>query len=103
MIFEFWKKQNKIENKKLLLRKLIKKIDIPQRDKDLILEAIANASDEKLDNFYNSVVNFVEKIELKEINEIEKNNFVSIDWMTYKQAQEKKQKINGFNFLLNNI
>jgi len=103
MIFEFWKKQNKIENKKLLLRKLIKKIDIPQRDKDLILEAIANASDEKLDDFYNSVVNFVEKIELKEINEIEKNNFVSIDWMTYKQAQEKKQKINGFNFLLNNI
>ena len=103
MIFKFWQKQSQIATKKLLLRKLIKKIDIPEIDKNLIIWSISKVSDEKLDNFYNSVVNFIEKMELKEIEEIEKNNFVSIDWMTYKQAKEKKQKINSFNFLLNNL
>ncbi|MDQ7022197.1 MAG: hypothetical protein Q9M97_01450 [Candidatus Gracilibacteria bacterium] len=103
MIFKFWQKQSEIATKKLLLRKLIKKIDIPENDKELILGAIGNVSNEKLDLFYKSVVNFIEKMELKEIDEIEKNNFVSIDGMTYKQANEKKQKINSFNFLLNNI
>ena len=103
MIFKFWQKQSNIATKKLLLRKLIKKIDIPKEDKELILWAIWTVSDEKLENFYNSVVHFIEKLELKEIEEIEKNNFVSIDWMTYKQAENKKQKINSFNFLLNNI
>lgn len=103
MIFKFWEKQSEIATKKLLLRKLIKKIDIPESDKELILWAIATVSDEKLSAFYESIVHFIEKLELKEIEEIEKNNFVSIDWMTYKQAKEKKQKINSFNFLLNNL
>jgi hypothetical protein len=42
-------------------------------------------------------------MELKEINQIEKNNFVNIDWMTIKEANSKKRQINSFNFLLNNI
>ena len=42
-------------------------------------------------------------MELKDINEIEKNNFVSIDWMTIKEAHTKKREINSFNFLLNNL
>jgi hypothetical protein len=37
MIFKFWQKQSEIATKKLLLRKLIKKIDIPKEDKELIL------------------------------------------------------------------
>jgi len=103
MIFKFWQKQSEIATKKLLLRKLIKKIDIPETDKELILWSISTISDEELDNFYNSITNFIEKLELKEIEEIEKNNFVSIDWMTYKEANSKKKEINSFNFLLNNL
>ena len=37
MIFKFWKKQTEFATKKLLLRKLIKKINIPENDKELIL------------------------------------------------------------------
>ena len=103
MIFKFWQKQSEIATKKLLLRKLIKKIDIPETDKELILWAIWNSSPEKLENFYEFIVKFIEKYELKEIEEIEKNNFVNIDWMTYKEANEKKQEINSLNFLLNNV
>ena len=103
MIFEFWKKQKDLATKKLLLRKLIRKLDIPKLDKELLLEAIQTSSVENLSNFYDSIVAFIKEQELKDIKEIEKNNFVSIDWMTYKEAKEKKQYINSFNFLLNNI
>jgi len=40
MIFKFWKKQTELATKKLLLRKLIRKIDFPESDKDLFLGAI---------------------------------------------------------------
>jgi len=103
MIFKFWKKQTELATKKLLLRKLIKKINIPENDKELILWAIGTVSSEKIEGFYNAIVLFIEKHELKEIDEIEKNNFVSIDWMTYKEADKKKKEINSFNFLLTNI
>jgi len=40
MIFKFWEKQKELSTKKLLLRKLIRKVDIPETDKTLFLEAI---------------------------------------------------------------
>jgi len=103
MIFKFWEKQKELPTKKLLLRKLIRKIDIPETDKELILEAIWTVNDDRLDNFYTWVVHFIEKLELKEIDEIEKTNFVSIDGMTVKEAKNKKKEINSFNLLLTNI
>ena len=56
-----------------------------------------------IENLYAEVVSFIENFELKEIEEIEKTNFVSIDWMTIKEANNKKKEINSFNFLLTNI
>lgn len=103
MIFKFWKKQNELATKKLLIRKLIREIDFPESDKKLFLWAIWIVPDDKVEKVYNDLVWFIEDYELKQIDEIEKENFVSIDWMTYKEANQKKTKINGFNFLLTNI
>ena len=103
MIFKFWKKQTELATKKLLLRKLIRKIDFPESDKNLFLGAIWIVPKENIDKLYDDLVWFIETYELKKIDEIEKENFVSIDWMTYKEAENKKTKINGFNFLLTNI
>lgn len=103
MIFKFWEKQKELSTKKLLLRKLIRKVDIPETDKTLFLEAIWVVPDENIENLYAEVVSFIENFELKEIEEIEKTNFVSIDWMTVKEANNKKKDINSFNFLLTNI
>ncbi len=103
MIFKFWEKQKELPTKKLLLRKLIRKVDIPEVDKTLMLEAIWTVSDDRLESFYDWVVHFIETLELKEIDEIEKTNFVSIDGMTIKEANKKRRDINSFNFLLTNI
>jgi len=59
--------------------------------------------DENIENLYNDVISFIKNFELKEIDEIEKTNFVSIDGMTIKEAENKKREINSFNFLLTNI
>ena len=103
MIFKFWEKQKELSTKKLLLRKLIRKVDLPETDKTLFLEAIWVVPDENIENLYNEVISFIKNFELKEIDEIEKNNFVSIDGMTLKEAENKKREINSFNFLLTNI
>lgn len=103
MIFNFWKKQTEFETKKRLIIKLINEIEIPKNDKSLFLEAIKIVPEDNIEKLYNKLVNFIEEMELKEISEIEKNNFVIIDWMTIKEAHIKKRQINSFNFLLNNI
>lgn len=103
MIFKFWEKQKELPTKKLLLRKLIRKVDIPETDKTLFLEAIWVVPEENIENLYNEVTLFIKNFELKEIDEIEKTNFVSIDGMTIKEANNKRKEINSFNFLLTNI
>ncbi len=103
MIYKFWERQKKIETKKILLRKLIRKLEIPDEDKVLFLDAIWIVPDENVENLYNEVVSFMKNYEIKEIDEIELYNFVSIDWMTKKEANKKKKDINALNFLLTNI
>ena len=103
MIFDFWKKQTEFETKKRLIKKLIEEVEIPENDKKLFLWAIEIVPEENIENLYNDLVHFIEEMELKEIDEIEKNNFISIDWMTIKEAHTKKREINSFNFLLNNL
>ena len=103
MIFQFWKKQTEFNIKKRLIKKLINEIDIPINDKNLFLWAIEIVPENNIEKLYNDLIHFIKDMELKDINEIEKNNFVSIDWMTIKEANTKKRKINSFNFLLNNI
>jgi hypothetical protein len=79
MIFNFWKKQTEFETKKRLIIKLINEIEIPKNDKSLFLEAIKIVPEDNIEKLYNKLVNFIEEMELKEISEIEKNNFVIID------------------------
>lgn len=103
MIFKFWEKQKRISTKKLLLKKLIWKMDIPNKDKTLFLDAIWVVSHENINKLYDNIVVFIKKYELKQIDDIEKNSFVSIDWMTQKEAHTKKKEINAMNFLFTNI
>jgi hypothetical protein len=103
MIFKFWEKQNQLSTKKTLLKDLINSLDILDTDKTLFLEAMIIASPERIEILYSEMVHFIKESELKEIDEIEKTHFSSIDGMTIKQANEKKKDINSFNFLLTNV
>ena len=56
-----------------------------------------------IDRIYNSLIIFIKDIEIKELDQIQKNNFSVISWMRKKEAEERKKEINSFSFLINNI
>lgn len=103
MIFNFLKKQKKNNKKKELTQIMIINLKIPEGQKSLYLQALDVLDDQWIDRIYNSLVLFVEKIELKELEDIQKTNFSVIKWMKKKEAQERKEEINAFSFLINNI
>jgi hypothetical protein len=49
------------------------------------------------------LINFVETTEIKELDEIQRNNFSVVTWMRKKEAEEKRKEINSFSFLISNI
>ncbi len=103
MIFDFLKKQKKAKQQKKLTQIMILNLDISDEQKKLYLEALDVLSDDEISELYKNWTNFVNKLEIKEIEDIQKWNFASIAWLRKKEAKEKKKEINTFNFLFNNI
>ncbi len=103
MIFSFWKKQTQIRVQKNLLRNLIKKIEIPETDKQMFLEAIDICDDQKMNTLYESVSHFIQDLEIKKVENISKTSFVKIESLSKKDAEQKKKELNSYNFLLTNI
>ena len=103
MIFDFLKKQKDIEKKKKLAQIMIMSLEIPEIQKSIYLQSLDMVEDKYIDKIYNDLVSFVEKYEIKELEDISKSNFINIAWMQKKEAEAKKKEINAFNLLLNNI
>lgn len=103
VIFNFLKKQTELKKKKKLTQIMIMSLEIPEAQKNIYLQALDITEDRFIDNIYNDLIKFVEKYEIKEIEDISKANFVNIAWMQKKEALQKKKEINAFNFLINNI
>lgn len=103
MIFEFLKKQKEIKKKKDLIRIMIKSINISEDQKFLYLESLAVLDIEWITSLYKDLAFFIESVEVKELEEINKQNFSTIAWMNKKEAEEKKKELNSFSFLLHNL
>jgi hypothetical protein len=103
MIFDFLKKQKEFEKKKKLTQVMIMSLEIPNAQKSIYLQALEIVDKKHIDIIYNDLIKFVEKYELKELEDISKSNFVNIAWMQKKEANAKIKEINAFNFLINNI
>jgi len=103
MIFDFLKKQKNLEKKKKLTQIMIMSLDIPEVQKSIYLQSLEIVDSKYIDKTYNDLIKFVEKYEIKKLEDISKSNFVNITWMQKKEAIAKKKEINAFNFLLNNI
>lgn len=103
MLFNFLKKNRNIQNRKDLIKKIIISLNIPQKNKELYLKSLISIEDENLNTLYNNLVFFIEKLEIKKIEDINKENFSIISWMRKKEAEEKKEEINSFSFLLHNL
>ncbi len=103
MIFDFLKKQKNINSKKELTKVMILNLNINEEQKSLYIQAIDILDDSEIEQLYRNWSNYVNNLELKEIDEIRKNSFIEINWLRKKEAREKKKEINSFNFLFNNI
>jgi len=103
MIFDFLKKQNKLSEKIKLTKIMFLNLQIPEEQKSLYIQALDILDEEGVDRIYNSLTTFVKDIEIKELSDINKQNFSVITWLKKKEAEEKKKEINSFSFLINNL
>ena len=103
MIFDFLKKQNNLEKKKQLIQIMVMNLNIPELQKSVYIQALDIIDEKYIDKIYDDLIKFVEKYEIKELEDIAKSNFTNIAWMQKKEAEAKQKEINAFNFLINNI
>ena len=103
MLFTFLQKQTDKNKQRKLIETMILALNIPEQQKELYVEALWVLKIHELQELYVRLSNFVEKIELREIDQIKKDNFVEIAGMRKKEAEEKIEEVNNFSFLLNNL
>lgn len=103
MIFHFLKKQKEISKKKDLIIIMIRSINISEEQKELYFESLDVLEDQWIDKLYIQVSQFIENVEVKELEQIKKENFSSISGLRKKEAEEKKKEMNSFSFLLHNL
>jgi hypothetical protein len=103
MLFNYLKKQKEKKIKIHVIHTMILSLQIPEEQKALYAQAIEIIWDEWMDELYNNLTQFIEKIEIKEIDDIKKTNFIEISWMRKQEAEEKKKELNAFSFLISNF
>ena len=103
MIFDFLKKQKDIDNKRKIIEIMIISLNIPDKQKQLYLEAIWILKKEWLERLFITLSNFTKELELEELDIINKQNFANVAWMRKKEVKEKQKELNSFSFLISNL
>jgi len=78
MLFSFLEKQTESKKKKKLIETMIVSLNIPETQKELYLSALDILSESERDTLFKNLTSFVAEIEMKEIEQIEEENFSSI-------------------------
>lgn len=103
MLFRFLQKQNNKKKQKKLIETMIISLNISQEQKDLYVDALVVLWEQEAESLYKNLTSFIERVEMKELEQINKENFSSISWMRKKEAEEKMEEMNSFSFLLHNL
>ncbi len=103
MLFTFLQKQKKLSSKKKLVETMIHALKIPEEQKQLYLSCLDILNEVEVNNLFKNLTSFVKDVEMSEIEEIHKKNFSNIAGMQKKEAEEKKEEMNSFSFLLHNL
>lgn len=103
MLFTFLKKQTNTLNKKNLTKAMFLKLHIPEEQKQLYIEALEILDEEWVNRLYEAVTNFVEKVEMKQMWEIQDKKYAKVDGLRKKEALERQQEINSFNLLIDKL
>ncbi|EKE26759.1 MAG: hypothetical protein ACD_4C00158G0002 [uncultured bacterium (gcode 4)] len=102
-LWTFYKKYKEREYRIVLVKDLIKGLDIDDSQKQLYIESLEVLDEESLDRFYKKLTSVIDIIE----EDINKQQFIKtkeIANLSKNQEQiDKIQEINSFNFLLDNI
>ena len=103
MLFQFLQKQKNRTKKKKLLETMILSLHIQNEEKRLYIQALHILKNEELEELYIKMTKFIEKSEVKELEDISKQSFTTIAGMKKKEAEEKTQDINALSFLFHNL
>ena len=103
MLFTFLQKQTDKKKQKKLIETMIISLNISPEQKQLYMQALEVLSVEESEILFKNLTRFIEKIELKEIEEIKKESYVSVAGMRKKEAEERAKEMNSFSFLLHNL
>ena len=103
MLFDFLGKQTAIKKKRSLIDTMIWSLNIPKDQKKLYLDAVKVLHNSEVEELYKNLVRFVEKVEMRQLDQIQKENFSTIAGMRKKEAEEKMEEMNSFSFLLHNL
>ncbi|MFK7780265.1 MAG: hypothetical protein QM490_03870 [Candidatus Gracilibacteria bacterium] len=103
MIFDFLKKQKEVKDKIKIIKVMIISLNIPDKQKELYLEAISILTSDGLEKLYITLIKFTKQLELEELDDISKQNFSQVAGMRKKEIKDKQKEINSFSFLINNL
>jgi hypothetical protein len=78
MISKILKKYHKATQKKIMLKTIISALAISDEQKQLYLGALEVIKNDALDNMYEDIIAFANNVEVKEIEDIRKQNFTDI-------------------------
>lgn len=99
MLFDFLKRKSKKSEKIKLIQIMFMNLKIPEDQKSVYLQALDILDDAWINRIYNELSDFVNNLELKSYEDIQRNNFSKINWLKIKEVEEKKKELNSFNFL----
>lgn len=103
MIFEFLRRKKRMDEKIKLINIMFINLKIPEWQKSLYIQALDILDENWIDKIYNELSNFIKNLELKELEDVQKSNFSIINWLKIKEAEEKKEELNSFSFLINKL
>lgn len=103
MIFEFLRRKKRMDEKIKLINIMFINLKIPEWQKSLYIQALDILDENWIDKIYYELSNFIKNLEIKELEDVQKSNFSIINWLKIKEAEEKKEELNSFSFLINKL
>lgn len=102
-IWNIFKKYKEKEYRLILVKDLILSLNIDSRQKNLYIESLNILDDESLDRFYKKLTWVIDIIEENENNLSFSKELETINYIKKQEQIQKKEEINSYNFLLDNI
>ncbi len=98
-----FKKYKEREYRILLMKDVIKNLDIDEKQKQMYIDSFDILDDESLTRFYNKLTSVIEIIEEDIDNKKNIDNKQKIFEIKKIEIAEKETEINTYNFILDNI